>query len=213
MGLILPALARPALTNELREIIRESGGASRAISLLPDFAERVLDRLAKRIGADVSDTYLSWVLYTYEESPSDHPHTFAWSTVLNWCAALPSRWDLLELPKTLARDMRLRVAEAMDWTEVERLVERSVEAGMSAWDARVVNDRRFDDGPWDVSLAIGSNVYRQRFRTALEWMSGQLSDEERASFRAEASAVGRENELTSIEELRSPTDLREPAFE
>lgn len=208
MGLILPKVKKNVFMEELRKIIMDMGGASVSIPILQTLTQDVLVRIEGCIGQQERDHYQDWVIYIYEESPSDHPHTHAWSSILTWCAASPQRWVLLDLPKSISRK---ELEIAINCQDVEDILARSMAAPLSQWDSKTLDERKFEDAPWDPTSAVENNVFRYRFRCALKALVDQLSEEEVVSFWKSVQEVGLENELTVIEDLKGPKDLQEPA--
>ncbi len=212
MGLNFPEGKKVDFVEVLRNIIRGMGGASVYIPIPPTLIQNVLQGIEARLGRQARDHYLDWAVYIYEEAPADHPHTQAWSSILTWCAARPTRWALLDLPKSISKQSRRDLIISAECLDIEELFAQSTAEHLSQWDSNILDERKFEDGPWSPGLAVESNVFRYRFRCALKRLVNVLSKEEVDLFWKSVQAVGLENDLTIIDDLRGPKDLREPAY-
>ena len=213
MGLMVPLERRTRFVAFLRRTVAQARADFPSRQLPDSFAREMLDEIELQLGREVRDHYLNWVVYVFEECPADHLHTHAWSTILNWCAADAARWASIELPAKLAAKLRLDFRTSVDCQDIDHLVEQTRLEALSSWDADLFEQRRFglDDVVWDPFPSVENTVFRYRFRHALQRIVDQLTEDESIAFWKSVTAIGVDNELTSLEELKHPGDLEEPA--
>ena len=170
---------------------------------------RVLEKIESAAGTPVRQRFEDWSVYEFADFPADHPHTLAWQTILNWCSGSPTRWRRLHLSPERSATLRHEFRRVSTDRDLEELYSPIDVGNLSAWDAETLRLRGDLDDPVNPLSWVAATIVMTRFKDALGKMIATLSETELVEFWRSAQAVGTEEGLTSIANLRHPGDLHE----
>jgi len=197
--------------NALRSVVRRELSQHPHAVTPASFVPQVLKEIEKSCGDKLGDEFRDWATYVYQDIPADHPHGFAWSSIMRRCVADSTIWSRLGLPADKSRALQMEYSKATSEADIAEIEAQVRAEPVSEWDRDMIARFTMFSEETPPSLWIVGTIRFRRSQIALRDLFDELSEEEVRVFRQSIQSIAQADQLTSLSELKDPRGLKEPA--